>query len=332
MNLPYHHICRLFTIAIASLLAISCINDLFPGGNGPEPKPEPVVKQSKVSFIGYDNVRVDGIIMNSSSAKSTGIFYGEKEDDLSNEINVKCSESGEFSVNIASFKPGTRYYYKVVAKVTKKDVIAGPSGQFITFTKGPVDLGLPSGIKWASSNLDATLPTDVGGYYAWGETETKKYYDWYTYSFCINGDYERGMTKYVGQNDYGNVPDNKTELELSDDAAHVILGGKWRIPTSVEITELIQNCAVSRAEINGVSGYKFISKKTMDETNFIFFPSFGYMSEGAVYGNDPYIWSSTAYQGLYTSIYAYYGNMNSYASLGHSGYRKEGYQIRPVCE
>lgn len=46
-----------------------------------------------------------------------------------------------------------------------------------------VDLGLPSGTKWADRNIGATSVTSVGGYYSYGETTTKQIYTSDTYTF-----------------------------------------------------------------------------------------------------------------------------------------------------
>ena len=99
-----------------------------------------------------------------------------------------------------------------------------------------VDLGLPSGTKWATTNVGATTPEEYGDYFAWGETEPKSDYSWSTYKWC-NGS-STTMTKYCESSSYGTV-DNKTILELSDDAANVKWGGKWRMPTVEEIEELL---------------------------------------------------------------------------------------------
>ena len=89
-----------------------------------------------------------------------------------------------------------------------------------------VDLGLS--IKWATCNVGASSPEEYGDYFAWGETEPKSIYDWSTYKYC-NGS-ETTLTKYNYSNIYGTV-DNKTTLEMSDDAARANWGGGWRMPT-----------------------------------------------------------------------------------------------------
>lgn len=115
-----------------------------------------------------------------------------------------------------------------------------------------VDLGLS--VKWATFNLGATKPEEYGNYYAWGETEPKSEYSQQTYA-------------PIG---------NKTRLGPDDDAAHVLLGGKWRMPTRDEIIELAENCTRKDTVQNGVAGVLFTSKKN---GNSIFIPFAGFMMD-----------------------------------------------------
>ncbi|MBO4805108.1 MAG: hypothetical protein J5554_03625 [Paludibacteraceae bacterium] len=106
-----------------------------------------------------------------------------------------------------------------------------------------VDLGLPSGTMWATYNVGATKPTELGDYFAWGETEPKKDYEWTSYKWCTvyeNGNYDQ-FTKYVINSGYGAI-DNKTVLEPDDDAAYANWGSGWRMPTVEEQKELIAGC------------------------------------------------------------------------------------------
>ena len=104
-----------------------------------------------------------------------------------------------------------------------------------------VDLGLPSGTKWASWNIGASAPEDFGGYYAWGE---KDFYNWSNYSHC-DGDYSN--CHYIGYDISG------TEY----DVAHVKWGGSWRMPTDVQIDELIDNCYLDFIDEVGKKGVLF---------------------------------------------------------------------------
>ena len=88
-----------------------------------------------------------------------------------------------------------------------------------------VDLGLS--VKWATCNVGASKPEEYGDYFAWGETQPKSNYDWNTYKWC-NGSNDT-QTKYNTKSNYGTV-DNKTTLDLSDDAACANWGGNWRMP------------------------------------------------------------------------------------------------------
>lgn len=328
----------LITILGLTIVSVSCLN-LDPDEDGNREKPiqpyeYPSVRTVEVEHLEFTTARIKVSLFNSQNAKSVVVIYGKDDKNLDKEVQAKIDEDGNFIATLTSLEDGCKYHFQAVAKVNKKIEVTGEKDSFITFPEGPIDLGLPSGTKWASCNLGSNIPTGEGGYYAWGETEIKNYYDWFTYKYCKNGDYNKAMTKYISNKDYYNKKDGKGVLELSDDAAHVKLGGTWRIPESADIIELIQKCAVTSMKINGVNGYKFVSKDTMDQTNFIFIPCRGYKIEGDVIGDNgfAYIASSTLYQGNYSSEYFYYGDMDRYADINCDGYRKNGFQIRPICD
>ena len=189
-----------------------------------------------------------------------------------------------------------------------------------------VDLGLS--VKWATCNVGATKPEEYGYYFAWGETTPKSTYNWSTYKYC-NGDLY-SMTKYCEDSYFGTV-DNKTTLELSDDAARVNWGGSWRMPTRAEYKELLDtsNCSWTWTTQNGVNGRKVTSKKN---GNSIFLPAAGYRSYDDLYdaGGYGYYWSSS----LYT-----YVNYDACGVYFHSDYvdwndygRCYGRSVRAVCE
>lgn len=164
-----------------------------------------------------------------------------------------------------------------------------------------VDLGLPSGTKWATMNVGATTPEGYGNYYAWGEITTKSSYNWSTYKWC-NGSYDT-MTKYCTSSSYGTV-DNKNTLELTDDAAYVNWGSSWRMPTRTEQDELRDKnyTTWTWTTQNGVNGYKVTSKTN---GNSIFLPAAGYRGDSSLYGagSGGYYWSSSL--DAYNSYYAY---------------------------
>ena len=187
-----------------------------------------------------------------------------------------------------------------------------------------VDLGLPSGTKWATCNVGATKPEEYGDYYAWGETEPKTTYDWSTYKWC-NGDYDT-QTKYCTDSSYGTV-DNKTVLELADDAARANWGGAWRMPTDAEWTELRENCTWTWTIKNGVNGYEV---KSEANGNSIFLPAAGCrdyddLNGAGSYGN---CWSSSLDTGYPFDAWSVYFD-SDYVSRYYCS-RYCGQSVRPV--
>ena len=121
-----------------------------------------------------------------------------------------------------------------------------------------VDLGLPSGLLWATRNVGATSPEDYGDYFAWGETQpNKQFYDGFSYIYMERGDHGFLLTKYC--NDplvgYNGFTDNLTILQPGDDAATANFGG--RTPTKEEWEELMNNTTATWTTQNGVNGLLF---------------------------------------------------------------------------
>lgn len=204
------------------------------------------------------------------------------------------------------------------------------NGYYMGIENGYVwaDLGLPSGIKWASCNVGAEKPEDYGNYYAWGEILPKEDYSWITYKYA-NGDYNK-LTKYCTDASYGDngFTDNKTTLEPEDDAAHVNWGGSWRMPTDAEWYELQTNCTWTWTTQNGVNGYQVTSKTN---SNSIFLPAAGYRYVTLLYdvGGGGYYWSSSLYEGNpYGAWGLYFGSVN--VDRDGNG-RNNGQSVRPVC-
>ena len=191
-----------------------------------------------------------------------------------------------------------------------------------------VDLGLPSGLKWATCNVGATTPEEYGDYFAWGEVEPKATYDWSTYKYCA-GSFST-MTKYCTQSSYGKdgCADNKTVLDLEDDAATVNWGGAWRMPTYDEFSELKNNCTWDWTTQNGVNGYKV----TGPNGNFIFLPATGYVHGGTLYdaGSDGNYWSSSLFADDPSGAYFVYFGSGYVDWNGY--YRYYGLAVRPVCK
>ena len=183
-----------------------------------------------------------------------------------------------------------------------------------------IDMGLS--VKWASLNLGATKPEEYGDYYAWGEIDPKSYYDWPTYNWCSGS--SETLTKYNTNSNYGTV-DNKTVLDLEDDAAHMTLGGNWRMPTEQELDELRTNCTWTWTTQNGINGQKV----TGANGNSIFLPAAGKhgivgLTDTGSYG---YYWSSSLHAGPQSA--SGLSLHSSYASIAIS-FRYCGFSVRPV--
>lgn len=190
-----------------------------------------------------------------------------------------------------------------------------------------VDLGLPSGTKWANINVGATNPEDNGSYFSWGEITTKSDYKWGSYKYFQNQGKARFL-KYNTLPDYGDV-DDKVELELSDDAASQSWGGKWHIPSIEDFEELISNCTCVWSSLNGKKGYKITSKKNGKS---IFLPAAGGMSGSSLGLADSWgcYWSSSLTVDLVGR--AYYLEFRSSEITANADYRFMGFPIRPVMK
>ncbi len=204
-----------------------------------------------------------------------------------------------------------------------------------------VDLGLPSGLKWATCNVGTTKPEEYGNYYAWGEVEPKEVYSWSTYKFMdSNINAWNGVTKYtfadgqtsgVWYDSEGNfIGDNKTVLDPEDDAASVNMGGTWRMPTKEEIAELIDECTWTWTDDyngTGVAG-RIVTSKSND--NAIFLPAAGFRLNSDLYyaGSYGFYWSSSLITDY--SDYAYYLYFNSGSVSWDNRSRFYGQSVRGV--
>ena len=182
---------------------------------------------------------------------------------------------------------------------------------------GYVDLGLPSGLKWATCNVGANAPEDYGYYFAWGEVEPKITYNWDTYKYYDDSN----LTKYTSN-------DSKTVLDPEDDVATVNWGGAWRMPTKAEQDELRNNCTWDWITQNGVNGYKV----TGPNGNSIFLPAAGSMHVGGLDadGSWGYYWSSSLNTGNPNVAYRVYFYSDYVDWYNYTRYY--GFTVRPVCK
>lgn len=201
-----------------------------------------------------------------------------------------------------------------------------------------VDLGLPSGLKWAKCNLGASKPSDYGDLYAWGETAPKAVYDWTTYKWMQAGKSdEKHITKYTyADGETGGIwydssgtfiGDGKTVLDAADDAATANLGSPWRMPTIGEIQELIDNCTWTWTTQDGVKGHQVDGPNG----NAIFLPAAGLRLDSGFHfaGGQGNYWSSSLYPDISKDARSLFLNSSGRHEL-HYYNRSIGFSVRPV--
>lgn len=211
-----------------------------------------------------------------------------------------------------------------VEYVTEVISLESESGQVGGFSY--VDLGLPSGTKWATCNVGATKPYEYGDRFAWGETEPRlrdigifedyKFFDKYVR-------YDVYFTKYTRE-------DRKEVLEAEDDAATVNWGEAWRMPTFEEVKELYEGCTWSDHDVyinrninNKFRGVYGISKKN---GNVIFLPFYSADS------NYDHYWTSNGSEENATTMMVRSGSFQLESDRWHSIYdiRKNVHPVRAV--
>lgn len=188
-----------------------------------------------------------------------------------------------------------------------------------------IDLGLPSGLLWASWNIGASAPEEYGDLISWGELGAKEVYSWDSYKWGTR----YALTKYVNSSDFGTV-DNITSLEASDDAARMRWGDGWRMPTMGELLELRSNTTFSWTTMNGITVCKLTSK---NNGKTLVLPAAGVYAGKLQYrGSDVYLASTDLYEGRCTDrlvLNIASGDSDwSYLYI----FRYYGISVRPVCE
>lgn len=182
-----------------------------------------------------------------------------------------------------------RYYGLSVRPVITKNQNDETASQYMNHDL--VDLGLPSGTLWATCNVGANSPEESGCYFAWGEIsgncDGKSVFDWKTYKYnhynSSNGSGSLGecFIKYNYDSEYGynGYTDELTVLDSADDAASVIWGGEWRMPTRSEVSELFNKNYTSWmfTTQNGIQGFVCTSLVEGYTDRSIFFPAVGGM-------------------------------------------------------
>ena len=262
-------------------------------------------------------------VQSAATIQTMKVYYSLSSD-MSNSTSIGMTPAGEsqYTAKLSNLASATTYYLQYEVANAYSSLKGEEIYTFATQggnTDYPsdlqyVDLGLPSGTKWATCNVGASKPEEYGDYFAWGEVTSKATYSWDNYKWGT----ENNLTKY-------NAKDNKTILEPSDDAAIYNWGSNWRMPTDAEMSELRAHTTWQWTSINGVNGLKL----TGPNGNSIFLPAAGYIAENKdninVLG---YYYCGEIYGNVLTAAYATgFGDFGYYYDGGD---RWVGRSVRPV--
>ena len=284
-----------------------------------------VITTKDITNVGFTKATCGGDIIYYGDDKITsrGICWSEtsepKINNLYSEVSNNGAGTGSFTSALTNLKANTTYYVRAYA-TNEAGTVYGEVKSFKTLDEEPeetisgtenghdyVDLGLPSGLKWATCNVGASSPEEYGGYYAWGETTTKIEY---TEENCLT--FGKQMNDISGNTQY--------------DAATANWGGAWRMPTYDELNELNTQCTWTWTTQDGVNGYKVEGPNG----NSIFLPAAGHRYGSSLYNaeNFGYYWSSTPYENFdYDAYYLYFSSASHDMS---SNDRYYGRSVRPV--
>lgn len=209
---------------------------------------------------------------------------------------------------------------KVEYELSQLDSITFDKGVYLTCPndKHPhaIDLGLPSGTKWACCNVGASKPEESGGYYAWGETSEKSVYNWDTYAYYNEDTGILNIGSDIAGTDY--------------DAATVNMGKPWRMPSLEQHQEIMNNCSHQWMRQNGVNGILV----TGQNGGQIFLPATGYRWDADLCApglyNDSDYWSSSFYPNNDYLAYDMYFHSGVWYYT-YWGIRSSGQSVRAVC-
>ena len=291
----------------------------------------PRIRTIGVSEVTTSGATVSGEVDFTGTVQTRGVCWNTTGGPtVSDNYYYAGTGKGSYTAQLTGLEPNTTYHVRAYAKISN----VYRYGNELTFTTADdcvnghayVDLGLPSGLLWATCNVGADNPEDYGGYFAWGETQPKDYYNWSTYQYCMGS--ETTMTKYCTNADYGNngFVDNLTTLLPEDDAATANWGSDWRMPTVEEWQELYNNTTCTWTTQNGVSGRLF----TAANGNSLFLPAAGWRRNSSLYDAGSYgdYWSSSLYTDYPNDAWA----LDFYSDTSYMDYfsRGGGFSVRAV--
>ena len=192
-----------------------------------------------------------------------------------------------------------------------------------------VDLGLPSGTMWATCNVGGNKPEDPGLLFQFGRVDGYKYGDKNNkFRTNVQNLEDGSISEYIPLTTTGKIYKSNELLDLTDDAAHVNMGGAWRMPIKDELEELFNNTTHEFKTLNEVERMMFTS---VINENKLFIPFAGYWYNGSFVaaGSCAYVWSSQAHPSYVNDAYLLYCLSSGYADINVS-YRSFAFSVRGV--
>ena len=193
-----------------------------------------------------------------------------------------------------------------------------------------VDLGLPSKTMWATCNVGADTSEDEGLLFQFGRVDGYKYED-KNDQFRTNDQNKQDTgNKFIPLTASGKAYKTNEILDLSDDAAHVNMGGKWRMPTYEQLKELYDNTTHRVETINGVKGMLFTSKINSNKLFIPFMQGSWWNGEWQDWGRSyAFVWSSRVHPFYAHSAFRLFCNSSGNAYI-YSYYRSCAFSVRGV--
>lgn len=309
------------------------------------------ITNSTTAAITVNSVSIEGVEYTGTLCNGTWTLSGTKNNSSVNPFTLTCNTAVAASAtadltgttNIFLMLPQTlTSSAKLKMVIDSEEYEAELSGSWqagktytYSVTKEPeeilfIDLGLPSGTKWARGNIvpdgnggyKIGEPTDYGAYFSWGNIEPH---------FSSNGSsFDDGYS--FDQTTYNSTPGAALTADIaSNDAAHdaalACLGGSARMPMKEEFQELYDNTDRERVTIDGVNGWKFMKKS--DHSVFVFFPSVGHGYNASLLntGSHGFYWFSSCYDSN-SAFYLIFSSSSISYTAGIE--RRRGFSVRAV--
>lgn len=331
----------IYSIIAATMMVLAAV---LLWGNGGEEDPDPTEDVVEVVEITEDSTTETAVVF-TCNVPTAKLFVDGKEQGCASGQHFLKAGSHTIKATAEGYKDYTSEitvsneklaYSITMTEKQKTEIAEAPASQPTTGKHQGhdwVDLGLPSGTKWATMNVGATSLSDYGNYYAWGETRPKSNYDWKNLKYWISGIalLDLKFSKYVTDSQFGKV-DNKTELELNDDAAYANWGAGWRMPSREQLDELCKKCEWKKSTLihMGHSSEGYTVEGPNGNDIFLPYTGFGNLDSSVSVGVCGIYRSRTLEGKRNTDAYGIYIDSSIISRDSHGVSRYEGCCVRAV--